>query len=111
MFADPQEFVRRTSEAFRACEPVSGQQIGSVDGRTLECDYWPVMVGDRYRGAMWLTWDMSDRTALEKEREALLEAELAARQSAERAQQLLEQQNEKLRQLNEAKRIRGHGVA
>lgn len=103
VFADPREFVRRTSEVFHARKPVSGQQMGSADGRTIECDYWPVMVGGRYSGEIWLAWDMSDRKALEKEREARLEAELAARRSAEQAQQLLEQQNGKLRQLNEAK--------
>lgn len=102
-FADPDEFVRRTSEAFAARKPVSGAQIGCADGRTFECDYWPVMVGDRYRGDIWLTWDMSDRTALEAQRQRLLEAELKARRMAERARQELEQQNRRLQELGEAR--------
>jgi len=49
-FADPGEFVRLTSEAFTARESLGGQQLACADGRTFECDYWPVMVDDRYRG-------------------------------------------------------------
>lgn len=61
------------------------------------------MVDGRYRGDLWLAWDMSDRKALEEQRERLLEAELAARRAAELAQRQLARQNEKLRELDEAK--------
>jgi signal transduction histidine kinase len=67
-FADPREFVRRTCEALSARTPVEGRQIAGVDGRTFECDYWPVMVTGRYRGDIWLAWDMSERKALEDQR-------------------------------------------
>jgi PAS domain S-box-containing protein len=103
VFADPGQFVRRTSDAFAARKPVGGAQMKCADGRTLECDYWPVMVGDRYRGDIWLVWDMSERTALEAQRQRLLEAELKGRRSAERAQQKLEQQNRQLQELGEAR--------
>jgi PAS domain S-box-containing protein len=43
-FADPGEFVRRTADAFAVRKPVSGAQLDCTDGRTLECDYWPVTV-------------------------------------------------------------------
>jgi signal transduction histidine kinase len=46
---------------------------------------------------------MSERTALEAQRQRLLEAELKARRSAERAQQKLEQQNRQLQELGEAR--------
>jgi len=59
-----------------AREPVSGEQFGCADGRTIECDYWPVLVGGQWRGDLWLSWDMSDRTELEKERQQMLDAEL-----------------------------------
>jgi PAS domain S-box-containing protein len=103
VFADPGEFVRRTSEAFAVRKPVSGAQMDCADGRTFECDYWPVMVGDRYRGDIWLAWDMSERMALQAQRQRLLEAELNARRSAERTQQKLEQQNRQLQELGEAR--------
>jgi PAS domain S-box-containing protein len=102
-FADPGEFVRRVSDAFTVRKPVTGAQMDCVDGRTLECDYWPMMVGDRYRGDIWLVWDMSDRKALETQRQRLLETELKARRTAEQAQQKLEQQNRQLQELGEAR--------
>ena len=82
-FADPGEFVRRTSEAFTARKPVGGQELACADGRTFECDYWPVMVDGRYRGDIWLAWDMTDRKALETQRQELLDADLTARRAAE----------------------------
>ena len=103
-FADPGEFVRRTSEAFAAREPADGQQLACADGRTLECDYWPVMVDGRYRGDIWLAWDMSDRKALETQRQELLDAELTARRAAELAQRKLERQNRQLQELGEARK-------
>ena len=105
VFADPDEFVRRTAKAFSARQPVAGEQMTAADGRTLECDYWPVMVGGRYRGDLWLAWDMTDRKQLEEQREQLLEAELVARRSAELSRRKLEMQNEKLRELDEAKTV------
>ena len=104
-FADPDEFVRRTAEAISARQPVAAAQMATADGRTLECDYWPVVVGGRYRGDLWLAWDMTERKQLEDKREQLLKAELDARQSAELTQRQLELQNEKLRELDEAKTI------
>jgi PAS domain S-box-containing protein len=105
VFADPDEYVRRTAESFRARQPVAGEQIACADGRTLECDYWPVMIGGRYRGDLWLVSDMTDRKQLEDQREQMLEAELVARQSAELSQRQLELQNQKLRELDEAKTV------
>jgi signal transduction histidine kinase len=103
VFADPGEFVRRVREIFSARQPVSGEQITCADGRTYEGDYWPLIIDGHYRGEVWLIWDMSGRKALEKQRERLLEAELAARKSAELAQRQLAEQNEKLRTLDDAK--------
>ena len=100
-FADPGDFLRRIAEASQARQPVSGEQAPCTDGRTLECDYWPLVVNGRYRGNLWFTWDMSERKALEEQRQQMLEAELAARRLAEQAQQQLEEQNERLRTIDE----------
>ena len=102
-FADPEGFTRWAVETGRARQPVSGEQIACADGRTIEFDYWPVLVGSRFRGGMWLAWDMSDRTELERKRLLMLQAELDARRLAERAQRQLAEQNERLRRLDEAR--------
>jgi signal transduction histidine kinase len=77
VFRNPAEFVRRTTAMFRARKPSSGQQIMAADGRTIECDYWPVLVDGRYRGDLCLLWDMTDRT------EIVVRAEMAQEQLAE----------------------------
>jgi PAS domain S-box-containing protein len=105
VFTDPDEFARRTAKALLARQPVADEQMTAVDGRTLNCDYWPVVVGGRYRGDLWMAWDITERKQLEERREQLLEAELAARRSAELGQRQLEKQNEKLRELDEAKTV------
>jgi signal transduction histidine kinase len=77
VFRNPAEFVRRTTAMFRARQPSSGEQIFAADGRTIECDYWPLLVDGRYRGDLCLLWDMTDRT------EIVERAELAQEQLAE----------------------------
>jgi len=103
LFAEPARFARRVAEVYRARQPMTGEQILSADGRTIEGDYWPVLVDGRYRGDIWLAWDMSDRKELEQQRTQMLEAELAARQLAEQAQRQLTEQNERLRRLDETR--------
>jgi signal transduction histidine kinase len=76
VFADPRAFARRSADVVRARLPVTGEQFGCADGRTIECDYWPVLVDGRWRGDLWLSWDMSDRTELERQRQRMLEAEV-----------------------------------
>jgi PAS domain S-box-containing protein len=89
VFADPVRFTRRAVAVLRARQPMTGEQLTCRDGRTVEWDYWPVLVDGRHRGGIWLAWDMSDRTELERQR---LEA-----------QHQLAEQNERLRRLDEAR--------
>ncbi len=103
VFADPVQFTRRAVAVSRARQPTTGEQIQCADGRTVEWDYWPVLVDGRYRGDIWLAWDMSERTELERQRLQMLQAELAARQLAEQAQHQLTEQNSRLRKLDEAR--------
>jgi PAS domain S-box-containing protein len=88
-FADPVRFARRAVAVLRARQPMTGEQLTCADGRTVEWDYWPVLVDGRHRGDIWLAWDMSDRKALERQR---IEA-----------QRQLAEQNERLRKLDEAR--------
>jgi len=109
-FEDPEAFARRSAEVFSDRQPVSRERMKAADGRTIENDYWPVLVDGRFRGDLWLAEDMSAHAALDDQRQQALEAELAGRQLAEQAQQLaeqaqqqLEEQNERLRKLDEAR--------
>jgi signal transduction histidine kinase len=101
VFADPERFLRRVGEVFRARRPMTGEQMPSADGRTLEADYWPVFVDGRHRGDICLAWDMSNRSRLEEQRRKILAAEHNARRLAEQAQRQLAEQNERLRKLDE----------
>jgi signal transduction histidine kinase len=89
VFADPVRFTRRLAAVIRARQPLTGEQIQAADGRTIEGDYWPVLVDGVHRGDIWLTWDMSDRRQVEQQR---LET-----------QRQLTEQNERLRRLDEAR--------
>ncbi len=82
---------------------MNGLRFGCLDGRVLECDYWPVFAGEEYRGGLLLLWDMSDRAAREQERDRRLEAELTSRRASEQARQELAEQNDELRELDELK--------
>src|SRR5581483_5130478 len=88
-FADQARFTRRIAAVARARQPLTGEQIQAADGRTIEGDYWPVLVDGVHRGDIWLTWDMSDRRKLEQQR---LDA-----------QRQLAEQNEQLRKLDAAR--------
>jgi signal transduction histidine kinase len=103
LFADPAGVTRRAVAVFRARQPMTGEQVRCADGRTVEWDYWPVLVDGRHRGDIWMAWDMSDRSELDQQRQQMLEAELAARQLAEQVQQHLAEQNERLRKIDEAR--------
>jgi signal transduction histidine kinase len=89
VFADPVACTQRIAAVVRARQPLTGEQIQSADGRTIEGDYWPVLVDGVHRGDIWLAWDMSDRSELEQQR---LET-----------QRRLTEQNERLRKLDEAR--------
>ena len=86
-----------------ARQRAEGLRFACSDGRTMECDYWPVFAGGEYRGGLVLLWDMSERAAQEQERDRRLEAELASRHAAEDARRELAEQNEELRELDDLK--------
>jgi len=89
VFADPEAVAQRSEEVRRARKPVSGEQFAAADGRTIECDYWPILVDGQWRGDMWLSWDMSDRTEVERQRQQMLDAEV--------------EQNARLRKIDDAR--------
>ena len=102
-FEDPGGFARRSAEVLRTRQPITGERFKTADGRTTEHDYWPVLVDGQFRGDLWLAWDMSDRVALEEQRQQMLEAERSHAAVAEQAQRQLTEQNDRLRSLDEAR--------
>ena len=100
---EPGEFARRSAELLRSRRPISGVEFRAADGRTISHDYLPVLVDGRFRGDLWLAWDVSDRTALEEQRQQMLQAERSHAALAEQAQRQLAGQNERLRKLDEAR--------
>ncbi|MEP7022385.1 MAG: PAS domain S-box protein [Actinomycetota bacterium] len=102
-FADPGGFMELTRKLVTEQDPVPLDEITCADGRTLEWDFAPVFVGGEYRGNLWGVGDVTGRHELQEQRERLLEAELSAREAAERAQLRLTEQNNRLQELDEAK--------
>ena len=72
VFADPEAFSGWAAGVSAARRPIAGEQMQCADGRTIEGDYWPVLVDDQYRGDMWLAWDVSERKELEQRRNQFL---------------------------------------
>jgi PAS domain S-box-containing protein len=102
-FAKPADVQQQMARYNADRRRVDGLRFGCLDGRVLECDYWPVLAAGEYRGGLLLLWDMSDRAAREQERDRRLEAELTSRRAAEDARQELSEQNDELRELDELK--------
>jgi PAS domain S-box-containing protein len=102
-FAKPAAFHQQMARYNADRQRVDGLRFGCLDGRVLECDYWPVFAEGEYRGGLLLLWDMSERAAREQEHDRRLAAELASRHAAEDARQKLSEQNDELRELNELK--------
>jgi PAS domain S-box-containing protein len=57
--ADPADFIARIAKYHLARQRVAGARLACSDGRTVECDYWPVFVSGHYRGDLWLLRDVS----------------------------------------------------
>ena len=102
-FADPGEVEDQMAGRHTARQRAEGLRFACSDGRTMECDYWPVFAEGEYRGGLVLLWDMSERAAREQERDRRLGAELASRHAAEDARRQLSEQNEELRELDDLK--------
>jgi PAS domain S-box-containing protein len=72
LFADPEAFLRRMTEVLADRKPVAGEEFAVANDGVIEYEYWPVFVAGRYSGDIWLVRDMSDRRAIEQQREQFL---------------------------------------
>jgi PAS domain S-box-containing protein len=71
-FEAPEAFYRRMTKVLAARKPITAEEITVADGGVVEYQYWPVFVADHYRGDIWLVRDMSERKAVEQQREQFL---------------------------------------
>ncbi len=101
--ADPDHFALRVRQIVAARELIVDEEITFADGRIYDLDFVPVIVGSEWHGQLWLFWDVTERRAIERQRERLLAAELKARKATEHARSRLEEQNKSLRELDELK--------
>lgn len=61
LFADPVAFTRRVDNLLSRRELVAGEQWATIDGRMLERDYIPIVLGDQYLGHLWRYTDVTER--------------------------------------------------
>jgi PAS domain S-box-containing protein len=69
MFAEPDEFIRRTKRLLENRLIVTNERLPLADGRVFERDYIPVFFEGKYRGSLW---QYRDITAREKARESFM---------------------------------------
>ncbi|HYF02323.1 MAG TPA: ATP-binding protein, partial [Patescibacteria group bacterium] len=75
IFANPERFLELRKIIVSAREVVTGEELITVDGRTLECDYIPIFVDNIYQGHLWQYRDITQRKNAERELRRALEKE------------------------------------
>jgi PAS domain S-box-containing protein len=66
-FVDPEAFVRDLEAQLAARQRVLGTVLPLADGRVLERDYVPILVGGEHRGHLCLYRDVTDRVQAEEQ--------------------------------------------
>jgi PAS domain S-box-containing protein len=100
VFTDPAGFAASMERLGAGRCPVAGAQIACADGRSMECDYWPMFVAGEYRGDIWMFWDMTERKQAEERRERELSTVQQARLAADLDRKRLAEQNARLRKVD-----------
>ncbi len=75
LFLNPDEFIARIAETLQPKIPILNEELQLRDGRTLERDYIPVTVSEKFYGNLWLYRDISNRKQVEIEIQTALDKE------------------------------------
>lgn len=75
LFLNPDEFIARIGEILEQKTPAIDEELLLLDGRTLERDYIPIIVSEKFYGNLWLYRDISSRKQVEIETQTALERE------------------------------------
>ncbi len=82
-FADPEGFILTIEHRLAERKPVLSEELLLADGRIMERDYIPVLIGREQAGTYWIYRDISDRrqadTALKQSEARLRHAQRLAR--------------------------------
>lgn len=76
--ADPEGFVTRIDEILRRREAVYAEEVEFANGRVLERDFIPIVVGNDYRGHLWTYRDVTPRIEAQREIERAHDEAVAA---------------------------------
>jgi PAS domain S-box-containing protein len=78
LMCDPQAFLARTDDIYRAGLPVFGEEIAFADGRVFERDHIPIMAGEQATGRLWVFREVTARIESERQLEEARDNALAA---------------------------------
>ena len=73
LFANGEEFWQRHHQILAQRKVVMSEEFQLADGRTLEQDYAPIFIQERYAGHLWMYRDVSARKQADRQVKASLE--------------------------------------
>jgi PAS domain S-box-containing protein len=78
LFVDPPAMIADITKILQYRQPVMGQEVQLVDGRTLERDYIPIFIGNDYQGHLWQYRDITQRKQVQQQLEQAIRSAEAA---------------------------------
>jgi PAS domain S-box-containing protein len=66
LFADPEQIKKEVIGLVSAMEPVIGAEVAMADGKILERDYIPIIIGNTFKGQLWSYTDVTLNKQLQK---------------------------------------------
>lgn len=78
LFQDPQTVIEDIQQILQIRQPLIGQEIQLIDGRTLERDYIPIFIDNDYQGHLWQYRDITERKRVQQQLEQAIRSTEAA---------------------------------
>ncbi|MDX2097869.1 MAG: response regulator, partial [Leptolyngbyaceae cyanobacterium bins.59] len=92
LFAQPEEFVTRIEQILNLRQVVVNEELLMADGRVLERDYIPIVVGEDYQGHLWQYRDITARKQVERRFNEQFKQTLLLKQITEEIRQSLDRE-------------------